>query len=70
MLELDRAEWGAACAFLAEAPRLGVQVLELVVVAGRPVRGRGGRGGGVGEEGFGGVDAGAWEVRGARLAWC
>lgn len=28
--------------FLAEAPQLGVQVLELVVVAGRPVRGRGG----------------------------
>lgn len=26
--------------FLAEAPRLGVQVLELAVVAGRPVRGR------------------------------
>lgn len=41
--EFDCGEWGAACAFLAEAPRLRIRVLELAVVEG---------GGGVGEAGF------------------
>ena len=56
--------------FLAEAPRLEVQVLELVVVAGGPVRGRGGRGwrgwrGGILRRWCGGMGS-----TGARLAGC
>ncbi|KAF2788247.1 hypothetical protein K505DRAFT_286450 [Melanomma pulvis-pyrius CBS 109.77] len=37
--EFDRAEWSAACAFLATAPGVGLQTLRLDVMAGRPAAG-------------------------------